>query len=91
MLTEVGPAFQITDQDFCTGVTVACGMMMVKRDLIIIAHHIQPVAHAGQKFSADLYRAEIANIWLPFDAIIPQALLKHADIKYGIVRNQQAA
>ena len=91
MLPEIGPVFQIPEQYFRTGMAVACCLMMIKPDSVVITQDIQSVAYAGKQFSTHLHGTEIANIWLPFDIIIPQTFLQHTEIKYGIVRNQQTA
>ena len=91
VLPEISTVVQIMKQNFRTGMAIACCLMMIQPDMIIITQDIQFVAYIRQKFSAHLYRAEIANIGLPLNVIIPQAFLKYADIKYGIVRDQQTA
>ena len=55
---------------------------------VIIAQHIQFMAHSRKNSPAHLYCTHIADIRFPFNPIITQEFLQNAHIKHSVMRHQ---
>ena len=71
-------------------VTITDSFVMIQGYAIVSAHGIQAVAHIGQFTSPDLNGTTILGAFLPWNAVILQALFQHAHVERSIMSNQYA-
>ena len=77
----VHAGLQVPDQDFRAGAAVAVRLVMVQRDPVIRAHIVQPVAHVRKDGPSDADSADVRRFFLPWDAVIEQALFQLLDFR----------
>ena len=65
--------------------------MVVQRNAVVVAEHVQFVAHSRQYAASHLDRADITGIRPPVDAVRLQALAKDPEVEHRIVCQQHAA
>lgn len=69
---------------------IAVGLMMIQADPVIIAQVIQLVTDSRQQAPAHNHCTDALDIWLPLNFIAVQASPENANIKAGIMRNENA-
>ena len=91
MLSDIRTVIDISQQYLRTGTAVACCLMMVKRNAIMIAQVIELMTYSGYNTPACLHGTYIADIGLPLDLIISKALFQDTQIKNRIMRYENSA
>ena len=73
MLPEIRTIIDISQQYLSTGMAVACRMMMVKGNFVVITQVIKLMAYSGNNTPARLHCTYITDIGLPLYLVITKA------------------